>query len=142
MHPAARPLNSGVRRQTKMAKFTALFLLILLPATFGLCYVLYKYVLPVPGAVALAVAGVFVAALLGFYFGKRHARLGVSAATWSTALFALTFAVFYIATANPDEKYSILTGLGYFAIPFACLVASLYGESRGAPALLRQQGSA
>ena len=114
----------------QQAKLTFLFSISLLALMLSVGYVLYKFVIPQPGAVALAISGVLSASVLGYHFGKAKGRLGVGAATWACTSLALLLSMLYIATATPDEKYAILTGMGYFAIPFAGIMTSLYGAQR------------
>ena len=108
-------------------KLTTLFFLVLVLLTLAISYGIYKLA-PLPGAVCVALAGIPSAAILGFYFGKRYGDLGIDVAGVACSILAFPLCAFTIATATPSEDFFILSGLGYWSIPFAGIAASLYGS--------------
>ena len=113
------------------AKLTALFFVALILLTFAVCYAIYKLA-PIPGAVSVALAGIPSAATLGFYFGKSYGDVGIDVTGWACSILAFPLCAFAIATALPGEDFFVLSGLGYWSIPFAGITASLYGSRRRA----------
>ncbi len=112
----------------RILKLSGLCSILLLPLTLLLTIILYRYVILVPGSVEIAIAGIICAAPIGYYFARNYGRSGLIAVLLSCSLFALSLSLIFIFTAVLNSKLIFLAGLGYWAIPFVGIVASLFGE--------------
>jgi carbon starvation protein CstA len=110
-------------------KLISLFLMVLVLLTFAVSYGIYK-LLPFPGAVCVAIAGIPIAAIIGFYFGKQHGDLGIDVTGLACSVLAFPLCAFTIATATQGEDFSVLSGLGFWSIPCAGIITSVIGSRR------------